>query len=291
MKSDKKNRVLNDLCIFVSDLHGKKDRYQKLFKAILQHKPGLVLLGGDLLPHPKISEHDDFLLEYLAPELEKIKTELKEEYPFIGLILGNDDARCYEPSAYKGMELNYWKYLHLRSESFGEYRLYGYSFIPPTPFLLKDWERYDVSRYVDPGCIPPTEGKRTVEIHPDEAEYSTIQKDIETLSAEADLGKSVFLFHAPPYQSFLDRAALDGMKYDHVPLDVHVGSIAIQRFIEDKQPYLTLHGHIHESSEITGHWKQTFGSTVSFSAAWNHPELALVLFNLSDPGNAKRFLL
>jgi len=35
--------------------------------------------------------------------------------------------------------------------------------VPPTPFLLKDWEKYDVSAYVDPGCVSPEEGYHRVE--------------------------------------------------------------------------------------------------------------------------------
>jgi Icc-related predicted phosphoesterase len=280
-----------ELCFFVSDLHGKKSRYERLFAAMQSEQPALVLLGGDLLPHPRVSEHDDFLLEYVAAELQKLKAVLGSAYPVIGLILGNDDARCFEPSAEKGEEHGLWSYLHMRSQKFGEYEVYGYSYVPPTPFLLKDWERYDVSRYVDPGCIPPTEGKRTVEIDPDEAEYSTIQKDLEKMTEGKDLGRSIFLFHSPPYQSKLDRAALDGMKFDHVPLDVHVGSIAIQRFIAERQPYITLHGHIHESSSITGDWQEHIGNTYSFSAAWHCQELAVVKFFLDEPSTAVRELL
>jgi uncharacterized protein len=282
---------MNDLVFFVSDLHGKKPRYEKLFDAIQTRIPGLVLLGGDLLPNPRVSEHKDFFLEYLAPELEKLRSAMGKEYPIIGLILGNDDARCFEVSAVEGEKLNLWKYLHMRSISFQKYTIAGYSYVPPTPFLLKDWERYDVSRFVDPGSIPPTEGKRTFEIDPDEAEYSTIEKDLEKLTGGLDLQKSILLFHSPPYQSFLDRAALDGMSYDHAPLDVHVGSIAIKRFIEEKQPFVTLHGHVHESSRITGHWQQNFENTHSFSAAWDGKELALVAFNADKPQNAVRELL
>jgi len=40
------------------------------------------------------------------------------------------------------------------------------------------------------------------------------------------------VLHSPPYDTGLDRAALDGRSVDHAPLDVHVGSIAIRRFIE-----------------------------------------------------------
>ena len=70
-----------------------------------------------------------------------------------------------------------------------------------------------------------------------------------------DLSRAMFLFHTPPYNTGLDRAALDGKKVNYVDLDVHVGSIAVRRFIESRQPLLTLHGHIHESARITGSGK------------------------------------
>jgi Icc-related predicted phosphoesterase len=166
----------------------------------------------------------------------------------------------------------------------------GYAYIPPSPFQLKDWERYDVSKYVDPGCIPPTEGFRTWGDARD-AEHSTIRKHLEKMTGDADPEKLVFLFHSPPYSTYLDRAALDGIMVDHVPLDVHVGSIAIKEFIEQKQPAVTLHGHIHESSRLTGHWSQQIGRTIAFNAAWDGPELAVVKFELERPADAARVLL
>ena len=77
-------------------------------------------------------------------------------------------------------------YINQRKVLFKQYIVYGYSFIPPTPFQLKDWERYDVSRYVDPGCTHPSEGFRTTDLTND-IEYGTIQKDLEELTKNEDL--------------------------------------------------------------------------------------------------------
>jgi len=84
---------------------------------------------------------------------------------------------------------------------------------------------------------------------------------------------------------------LDGKKYNYVDLDVHVGSIAVRRFIESRQPLLTLHGHIHESARITGYWKERIGRTLALSAAHDGSELALVRFDLDDLENTARELL
>jgi len=69
---------------------------------------------------------------------------------------------------------------------------------------------------------------------------------------------------------------------------VHVGSIAVRRFIETRQPHLTLHGHIHESARLTGSWRDRIGRTLLLSAAHDGPELALIRFDLEHPGNAIR---
>lgn len=281
-------------CFFVADLHGSESRYKSLFSEIEKKTPDCVMIGGDLFPHGydlKGSGEKNFLDDFLIPETEKLKDALGEKYPQILIILGNDDARLQENRMVEAEKQKHlWKYIHNKKLSLGGINVYGYSFIPPTPFALKDWEKYDVSRFVDPGCTPPSDGFRTVE--PDyDLEYSTIKKDLEALTLGDDLSHSVFLFHSPPYGTPLDRAALDGKMIDHVPLDVHIGSIAIQRFIEERQPMLTLHGHVHESSKITGEWKTTIGNTHALSAAWNQKELALVEIDLNHPEEAQRHLV
>jgi Icc-related predicted phosphoesterase len=157
--------------------------------------------------------------------------------------------------------------------------------------MLKDWEKYDVSRYVDPGCLSPEKGVRSIPVSAREIRLATIKQDLEQLTSEEDLSEAVFLFHSPPHRTLLDRAALDGKMVDHVPLDVHVGSIAIRRFIEARQPLITLHGHVHESARLTGHWRQILGTTLALSAANDGPELALVRFDPDEPGSATRDLL
>lgn len=276
-------------CFFVSDLHGRTDRYEKLFKSILTVKPQALFLGGDLLPHHYADKH--FINDYLVPNLLSIKQKLNTSYPRIFLILGNDDARSEEPYIISAAQNNVFDYIHFRSVDFLGRNIFGYSFTPPSPFLLKDWEKYDVSRYTEHGCVSPEEGKRSVEISPDEKKYSTIKKDLELLTNERDVSNDIFLFHGPPYQTNLDRAALDGKVIDNTEVDVHVGSIAIKRFIEQKQPYITLHGHIHESARITGSWKDRIGETFCFSAAHDGTELAIVKFDLDKPEEAERILL
>lgn len=282
-------------CIFVSDLHGRSSHYAELFEIIEEEAPAGVFLGGDLLPGglglargPQIE--GDFVSEFLAENLSKIRKVLKDRCPRFFAILGNDDPRVEERSFLELADRGLLDYVHNRRVLWGGHVVYGYSFVPPSPFMLKDWERYDISRYVDPGCVSPEDGYRSVSVPEHTARFATIRQDLNELVGDEDLENAVMLFHAPPYKSLLDRAALDGKMIDHVPLDVHVGSEAIRRLIAARRPLVTLHGHVHESSRLTGHWRDRIGRTVCLSAA-HETKLAVIRFDLENPGGAIRELL
>jgi uncharacterized protein len=279
-------------CLFASDLHGRPDRYEKLLAAAGRERPAVLFLGGDLLPHPFVEDAPgDFFAELLGPCLAALRDALGAEYPAVLAILGNDDPRAQEAALEALADDGLLEHLHMRSVRIGAAEVFGYACVPPTPFVLKDWERWDVSRHLEPGCVAPEEGLRTVAVDPSEVRYGTIVRDLAALTGEEDLTRAVMLFHAPPYRTDLDRAALDGRTFEHVPLDVHVGSIAIRRFIVERQPLVTLHGHVHESARISGSWRERIGRTWCFSAAHDGPELALVRFDLEDPASATRELL
>jgi Icc-related predicted phosphoesterase len=283
-------------CFFISDLHGNISRYEKLFVSIEMEKPAAVFIGGDIFPSflythafPD-SGHGDFVVDFLVRRLEELKKKLGSHYPAIFIILGNDDGRFEEAAVIDADNRGIWHYCHQRRLEFGLYRIYGYAYVPPTPFKLKDWERYDVSRYTDPGCIPIEEGIFSHPVSESEKLYHTIREDLEKLSGNDSMKNAIFLFHSPPYKTNLDRAALDNKKIDHVSLDVHVGSIAIKRFIQERQPLITLHGHVHESPRITGSWSDRIGLTYAFTAAHDGKELALVRFDPEHPEKATRLL-
>ncbi len=67
-----------------------------------------------------------------------------------------------------------------------------------------------------------------------------------------DSASAIFNLHVPPYASRLDTAVeLDEeLRPRHrggQPVEIPVGSHAVRRIIEECQPLLALHGHIHES--------------------------------------------
>jgi len=255
------------------------------------------LIGGDLLPHGWYGRetldfpHRDFINDFLVRNLLVLQGELGDGYPRIFLIMGNDDARVEEAAVLDAAARGVWEYIHQRRVGFGRYTIYGYAYVPPTPFRLKDWERYDVSRYTDPDAISPEEGWRTYPASETEIKYVTIKDDLERFTKNQDMARAIFLFHVPPYQSKLDQSAREGRMIDHVPLDVSLGSIAVRQFIEARQPLLTLHGHVHESANLSGSWRDRIGRTHCLSAAHDGPELALVRFDPDNLDAASRELI
>ncbi len=279
-------------CIFTSDLHGDKKKYERFFETIKEEAPDGVFIGGDILPSGINRRYDPerFLEGFLTKNLQEIKDSLDKKVN-IFVIMGNDDPRIYEKQLKKMDDEGLLHYIHDGTETFDGLYVSGYSFVPPTPFRLKDWERYDVSRFVGVGAVSPEKGTRTVEISEYEEKHTTIEDDLKKLSNNSPPEKTIYLFHTPPYETGLDRADLDGKKVDHAPMDVHVGSIAVKRFIEEVQPLITLHGHVHETVEITGNWREKIGSTFSFSGVHSGKKLALVQFDTGEPENAARTVI
>ncbi len=283
-------------CLFTSDLHGDVARFTALIRAARSERPDGVFLGGDLFRHGHGSE--EFAEEHLLGPIRALRAEADAGGQGSGgrpgagprwfVILGNDDPRVFEELFLAADADGLIDYVHERTVPFGDLFVTGYACVPPTPFSLKDWEKYDVSRFVDPGAVSPEEGRRTVPTPAHETRNGTLAADLDALARNAPPARTIFLFHAPPYDCALDRAPLDGRMVDHVPVDVHVGSIAIQRFIAAHQPLLTLHGHVHESPRLTGRWSERFGRTYAFSGCHDGPGLPLVRFDTEALERAAR---
>ncbi len=93
---------------------------------------------------------------------------------------------------------------------------------------------------------------------------------------------AIFNIHAPPYNSRLDTAPLLGQDLKvktaaGAQMTAPVGSVAVRESIEDVQPLLTLHGHIHESGGSV-----TIGRTTAINVGSEYGEGILrgVLFTI-----------
>jgi Icc-related predicted phosphoesterase len=267
------------ICLFVSDLHGRKDRYRALFRTIETERPAAVFCGGDLFPrHTDIARFMDE--EFFLP-LRSIAADTD-----LFVIMGNDDKRELEGMFLDADRDGVLHYVNMRKVPFGDLFVRGYSFVPPSPFMLKDWEKRDERDKVPFLSVPPEEGITTVERDREEMVRSSIDEDLGPLKADPDMGRTLFLFHAPPYGTCLDLVG-----YAHPGFDPHVGSGSVRRFIETAQPLVTMHGHIHESVSLTGQFKERLGRTTVLGASYEGEGLCLVRFDPGDPGSASRDIL
>lgn len=103
--------------------------------------------------------------------------------------------------------------------------------------------------------------------------------------------KTIYNFHCPPYRSGLDDApeiTADMRMKDAGRSTVPVGSTAVRAAIEEGQPALALHGHIHEARGNT-----RIGRTLCINpgSSYEQGQLLGALVNLDGRKKVKRFVL
>jgi uncharacterized protein len=250
--------------VYTSDLHGEIDLYRQLLELSLASSADILCLGGDLLPSfspskrykDMVPNQKNFIDRFLLPFLDKLTQTTSIESIF--LIPGNWDlGLSYLFSKPIGKVFN----LDRKSFRFkGGFELIGYPFVPPTPFRPKDFEKMDNERspwppQKNPSYIyDPSEPGEITSVDP----YlflkrrGTIQADLDRLPKPLHPERAVYVMHSPPYGTGLD--VIQGKKL--------TGSRSIRSFVENHQPLLTLHGHIHEALEVSGTYVERIGETL-----------------------------
>ncbi len=88
---------------------------------------------------------------------------------------------------------------------------------------------------------------------PRELDEDALYERIKALADQVEVpSRAIFNLHVPPYDSGLDTAReinpdLTLVYKSGQPHEIPVGSTAVRQIIEEYQPVLALHGHIHES--------------------------------------------
>jgi Icc-related predicted phosphoesterase len=136
-------------CFFVSDLHGNVGRYSRLFEVIEAEEPEAVFLGGDLFP--RHADVPRFMEEHFFERVREVGARFFA-------IMGNDDRRDQEGIMIDADSQGLLDYVNMKKVPFGDLFVRGYSFVPPSPFRLKDWEKRDSPGKVPFMTIPPEDG-------------------------------------------------------------------------------------------------------------------------------------
>jgi Icc-related predicted phosphoesterase len=267
---------------FTSDLHGSPALYAELDRLLETERPDLLLLGGDLFVDGAIDDPLGTQVAYVEREfLPRIAGwRARHRGLQVASILGNHDWLC-TLAALRGHDE-----LVLLSTgapwSCNGVRFLGHSLTPPTPFWLKDFERLDLAADATPlesGVVWDSEQRRARQVQAIEHYGRHPALEQELAGAPRVQGPWIFVSHAPPFGTRLDRLP-------HLPQPI--GSRAVRDWIASRQPLCSLHGHIHESPEVSGAFSDRIGETLCINPGQHPDRLHAVLFDVSQPERTLR---
>ncbi|MGE5189182.1 MAG: metallophosphoesterase family protein [Gemmatimonadota bacterium] len=260
--------------VYVTDLHGSRWKYERSLGLADEAGAKLLVNGGDMLPHGRMHEDQAlFIRDFLDPYFAECQAR---GIRFL-LIPGNDDLAAHDPlldaaCARYPLVAN----IARKGVSLGPYDFIGLDLVADFPFKLKDRARMDTRDAAFPpqsagGILSVPGGWREI---PDWPAYArtlpTIQDELASLPAPRDANRAVYLLHGPPA----------GLGLDVCRGGTAVGSQAVLRFVERVQPLLALHGHIHESPEVSGAWRGAVGRTVCVQPGQAYDTLTAVVGDL-----------
>lgn len=244
---------------FTSDLHGQGALYEQLLALAAARRPRVVIIGGDLAPHAAGAAgvaHQRVFLQGFLVEFARRLIEATPETRLL-LLMGNDDWRA-NADCLDQHEGTLWTVLHGRAAEVDGVRVAGLSWVPITPFAIKDWERWEDGAEEAPtrldGWVSAAGGVEPWRFDP-ARRTPTIAAALEELVGHGGAGQTLFVLHSPPR----------GTRCDMIGAMTHVGSRAIRAFIERHQPPLVLSGHIHESPRVSGSYRDAIGRTMAIN--------------------------
>ena len=241
--------------IYTTDLHGNRNWYDQLAEVAYMVEADIVINGGDMLP----KGGDMFAQgEFITDHLDKHLHDITDKGIHYICCLGNDDLMIFD----KTFEATCCKYplvtnIAQRKVEINGIEFVGMNWVVDYPFRLKDRCRMDTEEYnfqqqFGSGLLSTTNGWQEL---PDWKSYATtlptLEDELNALPRPTHMSDSIYIIHIPPYGIGLDECA-SGER---------VGSRALTEFLANNQPRYTLHGHIHESPQISGKWKSQIGNT------------------------------
>lgn len=269
---------------FTSDLHGDTALYEQLGALLRTANPDLLILGGDLMRDGRDEDPVGSQVDYVERIFRPRVAEWKIAAPAltIACIAGNHE---WSPALDALRVIAHDGLLHVLDATpwaFGGFLWQGYSCTPPTPHDVKDFERRDMPADGLPdfdgavwdavrGCTQDAARSDHFSRQP------TLAEDLATLPHCPD--PWILVAHAPPQATKLDR--LPGLSYP-------IGSQAIRAFIAERQPRISLHGHVHESPSVTGAYTDHIGRTLCINPGQAHDHLHAVLFDPQQPEETLR---
>ena len=264
--------------VALSDLHGIRSRFEKA-RGLVDEGIKALLLGGDIAQNGP----PDFQQANVRACFDILLSGKRDARIFA--IPGNDDWKIVEETLREMPEVAVpMNQAYPLNDSFS---IVGYPYVPITPFLFKDYEKWDDDRYPDlPADAAELEGAmiahrlnlegyKTRDLERYEFRFDpgdradNISADMKKLTGLSDPQKTVYLFHCPPFGFFDFGMGILSESEGRV----HIGSRSIAEFIRKNNPWLTIHGHSHEAvSAMKGEFTFCVGRSIGVAVgAGNDP--------------------
>lgn len=307
---------------FATDIHGSETCFKKFLNSARHYEADVIVLGGDMTGKALIpiteaggdKYHADFLENHHdfdgEDELKEFESAVMKRgyYPFRA---SPDEMAELESNEKKRDELFHERMLGgvARWMQMADEKLEGTDikcYASPgnddqfeVDEIIRDAKRVELAegRVVEFGdgfqMVSTGWANRTPWDTYREEDEPDLKKRIEAMTSQvtAEPEKTVYNLHCPPHSTGLDDAPeidADMRAKDAGRSTVPVGSTAVREAIENGQPTLSLHGHIHEARGNT-----RLGRTLSINpgSSYEQGQLLGAVIDLDGGRKVKRFIL
>ncbi len=266
--------------LFVTDLHGSELTFRKLLQVLDLWSPDVLVVGGDVAGKglmPVVTRNGHARLRWMGEDLDIERAELPRYedlasqfgfYPCItddaGIVRLHDDVK-YQEQVFEQLMVERWSDWVGRLEArCAELRVPAFVIAGNDDPWALDEVSFGTREWVtgaDGKVLPLGEEWTLISLGlanqtpwecPRDVPESEVAAALEELAGQVeDFDRVVANIHVPPFDSALDIAPkLDTSVSPPRPIagmTAPVGSTAVAEFLRERQPLLSLHGHIHES--------------------------------------------
>ncbi|QXJ28179.1 putative cacineurin superfamily phosphoesterase [Saccharolobus shibatae B12] len=270
------NSTTNLRILFSSDLHASYTVFKKFINAGKIYKVNALIIGGDiagktLLPIIDLGNNNYNIQDKIitSSELNSFIERFKSEGIYYAILSKNEyeeasqNKKAQDELFKKAIIATIREWMKIAEERLKDYKIpifinlgnddpeYLFEVLKESEiFKVGEGEVFDFNGYeiISYGYVNPTPWN-TFREKKEEEIYNDLSKIVSKIT---NYSKAIYNFHAPPYNTNLDNAPLLDENLKPIVrggeiVYTHVGSKSIRRIIEETNPLLGLHGHIHES--------------------------------------------
>ncbi|QXJ31509.1 metallophosphoesterase family protein [Saccharolobus shibatae] len=270
------NSTTNLRILFSSDLHASYTVFKKFINAGKIYKVNALIIGGDiagktLLPIIDLGNNNYNIQDKIitSSELNSFIERFKSEGIYYAILSKNEyeeasqNKKAQDELFKKAIIATIREWMKIAEERLKDYKIpifinlgnddpeYLFEVLKESEiFKVGEGEVFDFKGYeiISYGYVNPTPWN-TFREKKEEEIYNDLSKIVSKIT---NYSKAIYNFHAPPYNTNLDNAPLLDENLKPIVrggeiVYTHVGSKSIRRIIEETNPLLGLHGHIHES--------------------------------------------